>query len=138
MGLISRFDVLHKTTWNQITEQLKLIQTQNTTVSKRRYLQPSMPLVLVLGKAYCQHGQINSSIEVRRKNHVGKCLIIHLHYFTDINECLSSPCKNSGVCEDKVGKFWCNCPIGYSPPFCELQKYTGMMYFVLYIITSLT
>ncbi len=28
---------------------------------------------------------------------------------TEINECLSSPCQNEAVCEDKIGRYLCHC-----------------------------
>ncbi|XP_077546208.1 uncharacterized protein LOC144158899 isoform X2 [Haemaphysalis longicornis] len=37
----------------------------------------------------------------------------------NINECLSSPCKNHGDCEDGVNSFVCHCPAGYGGALCE-------------------
>ncbi|KAH6922888.1 hypothetical protein HPB50_020024 [Hyalomma asiaticum] len=39
----------------------------------------------------------------------------------NINECLSSPCKNRGDCEDGVNSFTCHCTSGYGGPLCELR-----------------
>ncbi|XP_037271639.2 uncharacterized protein LOC119163684 isoform X1 [Rhipicephalus microplus] len=39
----------------------------------------------------------------------------------NINECLSSPCKNHGECEDGINSFTCHCPPGYGGPLCELR-----------------
>ncbi|XP_065279980.1 adhesion G protein-coupled receptor E1-like isoform X2 [Dermacentor albipictus] len=39
----------------------------------------------------------------------------------DVNECLSSPCKNRGECEDGINSFTCHCPQGYGGPVCELR-----------------
>ncbi|XP_077495708.1 uncharacterized protein LOC144106737 [Amblyomma americanum] len=39
----------------------------------------------------------------------------------NINECLSSPCKNRGECEDGINSFTCHCPPGYGGPLCELR-----------------
>ncbi|XP_077546159.1 uncharacterized protein LOC144158861 [Haemaphysalis longicornis] len=39
----------------------------------------------------------------------------------NINECLSSPCKNHGECEDGVNSFVCHCPAGYGGALCELR-----------------
>ncbi|KAK8763706.1 hypothetical protein V5799_033685 [Amblyomma americanum] len=39
----------------------------------------------------------------------------------NVNECLSSPCKNHGDCEDGINRFTCHCPPGYGGPLCELR-----------------
>ncbi|XP_037528981.1 adhesion G protein-coupled receptor E2 [Rhipicephalus sanguineus] len=39
----------------------------------------------------------------------------------NINECLSSPCKNRGECEDGINSFTCHCPPGYGGPLCEMR-----------------
>ncbi|XP_065311042.1 adhesion G protein-coupled receptor E1-like isoform X1 [Dermacentor albipictus] len=39
----------------------------------------------------------------------------------NVNECLSSPCKNRGDCEDGVNSFTCHCTPGYGGPLCELR-----------------
>jgi hypothetical protein len=39
--------------------------------------------------------------------------------FTDINECLSNPCKNGGTCTDSVNKFNCTCAAGYKGAICD-------------------
>ena len=39
--------------------------------------------------------------------------------FTDINECESQPCQNSGTCEDQVNSFKCDCIEGYTGLQCE-------------------
>lgn len=38
--------------------------------------------------------------------------------FTDINECLSSPCQH-GTCIDKVDSYSCNCSPGYIGRDCD-------------------
>lgn len=37
----------------------------------------------------------------------------------DMNECLSTPCQNNGLCIDKVNGFDCQCEEGYEGSFCE-------------------
>ena len=44
------------------------------------------------------------------------CLIL------DTNECISSPCQNSGHCVDQVNKFTCSCPVGFKGTLCEQSK----------------
>lgn len=39
----------------------------------------------------------------------------------EINECLSNPCVNGGVCEDQAGGYVCNCPVGFSGDHCEVN-----------------
>ncbi|XP_075729557.1 uncharacterized protein LOC119163685 isoform X2 [Rhipicephalus microplus] len=39
----------------------------------------------------------------------------------NINECLSSPCKNHGDCEDGISSFTCHCAPGYGGSLCELR-----------------
>uniref|UniRef100_A0A4W5JBD6 Protocadherin Fat 4 n=1 Tax=Hucho hucho TaxID=62062 RepID=A0A4W5JBD6_9TELE len=38
---------------------------------------------------------------------------------TDIDECLPSPCHNSGTCHNLVGGFSCTCPEGFTGMACE-------------------
>ena len=38
---------------------------------------------------------------------------------SDINECLSSPCNNNGVCFDEVNAYTCECQAGYDGPTCQ-------------------
>lgn len=32
----------------------------------------------------------------------------------EINECLSNPCVNGGVCEDLLDQYVCTCKLGYT------------------------
>ena len=36
----------------------------------------------------------------------------------DVSECASSPCLNSGTCNDEVNKYNCSCPEGYTGEQC--------------------
>ena len=39
--------------------------------------------------------------------------------FSDINECLSSPCRNGGTCVDGINRYTCSCRPGYTETFCQ-------------------
>ena len=43
--------------------------------------------------------------------------------FSDINECGSNPCDNSGSCEDKPNGFECKCSAGYTGVLCQTGMY---------------
>lgn len=32
---------------------------------------------------------------------------------TEINECASAPCKNGATCHDHIGRYNCDCPMGF-------------------------
>ncbi|KAF4523890.1 hypothetical protein B566_EDAN016082 [Ephemera danica] len=38
---------------------------------------------------------------------------------TNIDDCLSSPCRNGGVCRDSVAGYTCECPPGFTGISCE-------------------
>ena len=39
-----------------------------------------------------------------------------------VNECKSNPCMNGGTCTDKVYRYTCKCPDGYTGANCESRK----------------
>lgn len=41
------------------------------------------------------------------------------HNFLEINECVSNPCKNGGICENLVNSYRCSCPTGFTGTNCE-------------------
>ena len=43
--------------------------------------------------------------------------------FSDIDECLSSPCVNGGNCMDGIDSFTCVCIPGFTGPTCAIRKY---------------
>ena len=40
-------------------------------------------------------------------------------WFSELNECDSNPCQNSGTCRDAINGFVCSCYIGYEGDNCE-------------------
>ena len=46
------------------------------------------------------------------------------YLFSDIYECLSSPCQNGGVCEDLIDEYYCACAEGWEGVNCETSKFT--------------
>jgi hypothetical protein len=55
--------------------------------------------------------------------------VVHI---ADIDDCVSSPCENAGVCKDHVNVFSCECPAGYEGERCE----TGMFSIVIIALVS--
>ena len=42
--------------------------------------------------------------------------------FSDIDECISNPCKNNGNCTDGLNGYICKCIAGFSGDNCETSK----------------
>lgn len=40
----------------------------------------------------------------------------------DINECERDPCKNGGICTDRVANYSCECPGEYMGRNCQYSK----------------
>lgn len=47
-------------------------------------------------------------------------IVIFLENNTDLDECASSPCLNSGTCNDHVDGYSCNCRRGFVGTNCEV------------------
>ena len=47
---------------------------------------------------------------------------VFISYFTDINECTNSPCKNGATCANLDGSYRCDCKSGYTGSNCEMGK----------------
>ena len=48
---------------------------------------------------------------------------------SDIDECMSAPCWNGGTCADRINRYVCSCPPGYSGRICQIKngKYVNIM-----------
>ena len=43
-------------------------------------------------------------------------------FYSDIDECSSSPCKNNGTCRDHVNTYSCLCMAGFSGRDCQFGE----------------
>ena len=43
-------------------------------------------------------------------------------YFTDIDDCVSNPCKFNGTCVDEIADYTCDCVEGFRGKNCEESK----------------
>ncbi len=44
-------------------------------------------------------------------------------YFSDVNECESSPCSNGATCVNLIAGYHCICPSGYNYTHCQNGKH---------------
>ncbi|WAR08268.1 FBP1-like protein, partial [Mya arenaria] len=51
---------------------------------------------------------------------VKSTLVVYQRHY-NINECLSNPCRNNGVCSDQVNSYTCACAPGYTGDDCETE-----------------
>ena len=42
--------------------------------------------------------------------------------FSDIDDCMESPCNNNGTCVDGIASYKCECPLGFEGQDCETSK----------------
>ena len=53
---------------------------------------------------------------------IALCYIIILIVLTEINECVSNPCQNDGLCKDYHLMYNCTCKLGYNGTHCEIGR----------------
>ena len=58
--------------------------------------------------------------------HPSDMMEININYFTDINECLSSPCQHGSSCVDDINSYTCICVDGYTGAICETGMYSNL------------
>ena len=42
--------------------------------------------------------------------------------FSDIDDCMETPCNNNGTCIDGIASYKCECPLGFEGQDCETSK----------------
>ncbi|XP_063416132.1 neurogenic locus Notch protein-like [Mytilus trossulus] len=52
-----------------------------------------------------------------------KYLTISYECSDPVDDCLSSPCQNGGVCYDGIRSYSCSCPLGVTGNNCETRNY---------------
>lgn len=51
--------------------------------------------------------------------------LIRLHVpLPELDECISTPCLNGGICQDGLSSFNCACRDGYAGILCEIREST--------------
>ncbi|CAG2161586.1 unnamed protein product [Oppiella nova] len=61
--------------------------------------------------AFCKNSEDNADVQ---------CICNPGKYCeSEVNECISNPCLNRGICVDKVNDYECKCPKGYIGKRCE-------------------
>ena len=60
-------------------------------------------------------------LKVGKDQHVNK-VRPSISVCIDVDECMSSPCANGGICVDGSNEFMCQCLEGWEGPTCEQGK----------------
>ena len=56
----------------------------------------------------------------------------------ELDECLSSPCHNGGICTDEFDAYNCSCPEGWGGSHCESGKWFYMFLPVSMLVSLLS
>ena len=73
--------------------------------------------MIIWEKEYCENG-----IESEGDTKISVLSVRDI--FSDVNECLSTPCQNGATCEDQTNGYTCECAEGYEGPSCEQGQWT--------------
>ena len=66
------------------------------------------------------------------------CLFSCSALVTDVNECLTDPCLNGGICNDNIGGYNCTCPRQYVGETCEIGKSKWNKKFSVHILSLIS
>lgn len=77
---------------------------------------------------------MNTMLPSHSPSYSAAILISHTLLFCvpDVNDCVSSPCRNSGTCIDGVNSFQCFCPDGWEGELCGLSEYSRSFFYYYY------
>ena len=59
-----------------------------------------------------------------------------INLITDIDECASSPCENSGTCTQGINLYNCSCEPGYTGEQCEEGRSIHVSGFLINLVYS--
>lgn len=136
---------LHRCTWSDVSFSLGLIVidsctitvASNTSVGGMRRIssnvcgshghcisQPSGNFTCTCDPGftgtYCHESESSLHRLLFRTHVLLPCFT--LFHLSDVNDCVSSPCRNGGTCIDGVNSFQCFCPDGWEGKICDLSE----------------